>query len=495
MSPPIVNIKAKPGLSFVTELKESLQTYGGVYLTIPSSWNRREILDNAVALFNFPVTKKKIMGECSGSYMHTDSCELFDLHGSVDHGLGPSTHAMVCERYLGQVGELSTRVIDIISDVCAEVGVRDSSLPTKLRIEKSSKPDYASNITSFTGFPGLLSYHLLANGTELLIKRPTGFQYKFRSVPNTVVLILHDSEMSVKYMSRQDNCCTVTLLQSLPQKVVSVLKTPEQPTELLPDHLTALLKVFKSIEASLLYYYATSKLDSISLNKLQSRVAQQSRVSLTLDHLQQILAIYPQAFELTSTRDGYVIRAPSVITAARERTNEFLKRCHRAKDKSCDVLPLGELSPQKMNLKRPASSRLESLKKIPKTSCEKSAKVGSIVDRIRAKELAGKSKEPEDPLLAYKKFINSHLDRVAAALLTLARYSGPSHSYAMASVTKKLSDSLRLSKTESEDALLALSERIPSFCSVVQSGTVKAVRVFGGWNLIHVKGRLHPSAI
>ncbi|ANB14206.1 hypothetical protein AWJ20_5167 [Sugiyamaella lignohabitans] len=270
---------------------------------------------------------------------------------------------------------------------------------------------------------------------------------------------------------------------------------------------TSLVQVFKSIDASFIFYYATSNSNTMTFAKLKTRVAHQSRMTLQLAHLSQIKAIYPSAYNIDTSyvdHNDYLISAPMVIQNAKQRLAKFEQLLNNVNntDNSASELPLADLSSSRLNRKRPSSDRLESLRKksvsnianqnkmkqaVPKTS------YANLLEKIRAKqklnELTPRLSEEEKR----QKFITGQLESVSAVLLGMSNDSSQvSVSYSLPFLITKLKDSLRckLSAQDAESAIVSLAAKLPQFCSVVEVGKVRAVKISHNTSLGHIRQQL-----
>lgn len=244
-----------------------------------------------------------------------------------------------------------------------------------------------------------------------------------------------------------------------------------------------LCTAFDAIETSLIYHY-TSSIQPIPFQTLRQKTLQYSKSSLTLSHIQQIITIYPDSYSIvSSSRGDYSIAANGIPHRCQQRKQQFKELAARWQNKAVPLNPLPENGPT--SVKRTASDRLESLRKKPKmpTKPELAERSGSVLQRIRAKEASRafdyKLKELQATQKTYDTFIGAQLTRICTILLSLQ-----SRSYSLEQLLKILSDSLktRLSPQESRDALDILSKRAPEFCTIVNTGAVRAIKLnHSGW--------------
>lgn len=258
-----------------------------------------------------------------------------------------------------------------------------------------------------------------------------------------------------------------------------------------------LQKLFKAIDTCLCYYFATAAKNHISFADLQLRVARNARLTLRLQHLQQIKSVWNDAFSLYEDQSGYHVSVSSLPLNPKLRWETFLTCCL---NHGLSPVSLHPIEDRVKRTKRPALDRLESLRKSPHKPqlVTDFKKKGSLIDRIRAKEQAAKLNSPEKPQQDQdEKFINSQLEPIAKVLVTLtdAYAQQTTTCLSLQELFKKLSDSLKskLSSTETLKALETLSERLPKFCTIVYTGNIKAVRIYHGWTHESVRRQLNVS--
>lgn len=255
-----------------------------------------------------------------------------------------------------------------------------------------------------------------------------------------------------------------------------------------------LSRLVEAIDSSLVYYYATSSLSSITFTSLQKRVRQSYGLVLSLEHIQQILTVEPSLYVVSAAGETFGIRANGLPVEMIQRRKRFRNALRTWKDKKIPLSELPELS--KVNRKRSAAQVLiqdpiKVQKKAKALAADEQKKSGTLLERIRAKEAAAKndpSKDERIKKLNYENYIKSQLPRVISVLLALR-----SKAYTFDELLKIFSDSLalRLSADESRDVIRRLSTDVPTFCSIVQAGKLNAVKIcHSGWDHQSLKNKL-----
>ena len=265
------------------------------------------------------------------------------------------------------------------------------------------------------------------------------------------------------------------------------------------DQLETLGKVFESIDGSIVYYNASNRFhNGISFTELKTRVAQHSRQTLQLSHIQQIMTLWPEAYNLSIQRNShkliYLISAPSNLASdTQNRIVKFKLLCNRwaITEKLSQVplhhLPSPDTSPTK--IESIASQRMDSLRKTPQKnqsamptpspSPTNANRIISMMERIRAKDEANKKIDIEQlQREKYQKFIQSQHEAIAKVLISLSSSKRDSSSFSLDHVISRLRDSLKtkLGVTETTDALSLLADKVPEFCQVINCSNIRAVR-------------------
>lgn len=324
----------------------------------------------------------------------------------------------------------------------------------------------------------------------------------------------------------------------------------------LPHKIMHLLKLQKSIDDSILLH-SISSTAPITLHHLTQRVSENSRLTLELSFVQQILTIWPDAYivkpsvvnprELTLTiplLDG------SLIQSLPKRQVLFDEKCvayakvhgdcsniplHAVVDTS-STSPVFPATPTKntppritkqsspygrspMSVLSSASSRLNTLslnspvKKLALNSSSKKSlsslttspikKTGTFLERIRAKEQAAKlaaaANSLDTPEVKYERYLESKLLAIAPIVAGLRQGTGCSRTQttlALNQVLSKIRDSLKLalSPRESEDCLRMLACRVPELCELRTVSGVTGVCILGGLSVGEVRSRLIETA-
>jgi DNA replication factor Cdt1 C-terminal domain len=259
-------------------------------------------------------------------------------------------------------------------------------------------------------------------------------------------------------------------------------------------HLQALLL---SIDTCLSYYFLTAATDKIRVQELEVRVARNSGLSLTTQHLQHIKFIWNDVFDLYIDQSGLNLSIQRLPLNPKERSQVFASCCRYKKHQCLELHPIVNRTPP---AKRAAEERLESLRKCPEkpklvVSFDRS---GSLLDRIKAKEKAANSNPPTVlEKEQYSKFIIGQLESITRVLVTLTSpYSQqPSTCVSFEEIFKLLSDSLKskLTFAEIQNALAILAQYIPKFCVLITMGNIRAVRIYRGWTNETVQNYLLQS--
>lgn len=255
-----------------------------------------------------------------------------------------------------------------------------------------------------------------------------------------------------------------------------------------------LSQLVEAIDSSLVYYYATSSLSTITFTALQKRVRQSSGLVLNLEHMQQILTVEPSLYVVSAAGETFGIKANGLPVEMIQRRKRFRNALKTWKNTTIPLSELPELS--KASKKRSAAQVLlqdpiKIQKKAKAAAVDERKKTGTFLERIRAKESAAKndpSKDERARKLKYENYIKSQLPCVISILFALR-----SKAYTFDELLKIFSDSLalRLSPEESKDVIHRLSTDAPSFCSIVKAGNLDAVKIsHSGWDHQSLKNKL-----
>ncbi|KAA8917245.1 hypothetical protein TRICI_000638 [Trichomonascus ciferrii] len=255
-----------------------------------------------------------------------------------------------------------------------------------------------------------------------------------------------------------------------------------------------LCQLVEAIDSSLVYYYATSSLGSITFTSLQKRVRQSSGLVLNLEHIQQILTVEPSLYVISAAGETFGVKANGLPLEMIQRRKRFRHALKKWKNKTIPLSQLPELT--KTSKKRSASQTLlqdpiKIQKKAKVAAANETKKTGTLLERIRAKEAAAKNDPSKDERVRkekYENYIKSQLPRVISILLSLR-----SKAYTFDELLKVFSDSLtlRLSPEESRDVIHRLSTDAPTFCSIVKAGSLNAVKIcHSGWDHQSLKNKL-----
>lgn len=315
--------------------------------------------------------------------------------------------------------------------------------------------------------------------------------------PSTVsVACPEDGTCVATYAVQVDTTETAlaSLRQAFPETAAKWYGTPKGETA-----VDRLCRLFESVDASLIYYYATSRInDTIGFSALRRRVADHSRLDLYIEDLQRIKTIWPDAYsvsepESAKTKEIHVAASnlPAKATQRRARFGELCDQWLERNPLASDV-PLAGLfhmsSDNKENVppKRALSDRAEMLRKKLRPEHEvKPKKEGTLLERIRAKEQAMRLHDAAGEQAEQRfKFLQAQMVSVGEVLAALTvRSGGTSVSLSLDQLHAKIHDSMRtrLSRKEVESVLVLLCQRLPQFCVLIAVGAVRAIRVSAGW--------------
>lgn len=324
------------------------------------------------------------------------------------------------------------------------------------------------------------------------------------------------------------------------QKWYSHLSSKNSLVGSLPRKLSLLIRLHKSIDNSILLHTISSSA-SINFTMLGIRVSEDSRLTLEMAYLQQILTIWPESYtlthsvvnqsELTVSVPPSLDRKVTLIKSLPIRQAVFKAKCFEyAKLHDCSEIPLSpitlrsEITTRRVISPRSQSSRMTSMRKssreqtspysltrklAPLTGSSQSRlnksggplppsakKIGSVLDRIRAKEAAAKEaqKFAETPESLHRRYIESKLPSIAAIVAGLRKPSreGSGQTLALHHVMSKIMDSVvtTLSPSEAEGALRMLAEKLPEFCTLTTVGKVTGVRIENEMSVTTIRQRL-----
>lgn len=317
----------------------------------------------------------------------------------------------------------------------------------------------------------------------------------------------------------------------------------------LPRKLAHLVQLHKSIDDSILLHTISSSAP-ISLATLYSRVSEDSRLTLEVSYLQQILTVWPESYtisnsvvnklELTVSIPLSLDRKVTLIQSLPARQQTFERKCFeyaKANPKNCVNIPKRPFTihPKKEGGEQPRrvlSSHMAMVNKrsreqvspyalsrkpsVPLTGTSASrlnrvassalqqaspVKKGSVFERIRAKEQAAKEalKFAESPQVRHDKYIESKLPSIASIVagLRVTRQGSLGETYALPFVLNKIMDSVRttLSAKESEEALCMLAQKMPDFCTLTTVGKVTGVCIHNNLSITTIKQRLASVAV
>lgn len=299
----------------------------------------------------------------------------------------------------------------------------------------------------------------------------------------------------------------------------------------LPVKVQNLVALQKSIDNAILMHTISSSAP-LTLSQLSSIVALESKMTAATTYIQQILTIWPKAYKLSPClikTNELCIEIPSLeeslIKQIPVRTSHFesLSLAY-ARTHSCESIPLHPitsaprtvtLSPVHLKHSSPklnrfhrsspyasptrspmkalhgSPSRLNRLSGSPNVSPTK--KEGTFMERIRAKEAMLK-KQQFDPILQHQKYIESKLESVASIVANLRKSKGTT-TMSLPQIVDKIQDSmmLRISKSECEECLTKLCEKIPELVEIRKAGNMSGVWIKGDLSVGDIRSRLTVS--
>lgn len=271
---------------------------------------------------------------------------------------------------------------------------------------------------------------------------------------------------------------------------------------LTPSLISQFKQLLLSIDTCLAYYFSSGSTDKIEVHDLEVRVARNSGLTLTIQHLQHIKFIWNDVFNLYIDQSGINLSIQQLPLNPNQRSEVFREYCQKKLHKQLESYPIENRT---TSVKRSADKRLQLLRKSaqkPKL-CINFDKQGSVLDRIKAKEkalVANKSisRVKEDGQQSHSRFVVNQLDAISRVLVTMATstYSQQASTcVSIQEVSKVLSDSLKskLSFEEVRNALDMLAQYIPDFCVLITVGSIQAVRIYRGWTQKSVQSYLLRS--
>lgn len=311
----------------------------------------------------------------------------------------------------------------------------------------------------------------------------------------------------------------------------------------LPRKFTHLVQLHKSIDDSILLHTISSTAP-ITFAVLCKRVSQDSRLTLEMAYLQQILTVWPESYTLNPSvvnKMDITISIPSsldtkvtLIQSLPARQAMFERKCFEYAQQSNSVnIPLHPITvlatPQRRHALTPAQPSRGALmrkasreqispysltrKSAPLTGASPSKlnrvglaqpvvakKQGSVLDRIRAKEAAAKEakKFEESPEVRYRKYLESKLPSIATVIAGLRKPSrqGQGETLALEHVLSKVRDSVKItiSPKETEGALRLLAQKLPEFCTITTVGKVTGVCIHNDLTINTILNRLTTVA-
>ncbi|ODQ64022.1 hypothetical protein NADFUDRAFT_43660 [Nadsonia fulvescens var. elongata DSM 6958] len=277
----------------------------------------------------------------------------------------------------------------------------------------------------------------------------------------------------------------------------------------LPESFALLYQFFSALNSCLVFHLASSKTSSlIKFTDLKKRVEEHTKRSFSLTHFRQILTIWPEALRIeilaqdarsdNSVNECFFVACPpemvnpsSLASKSQSRKAEFDQRLHEWINKngtSVDDLPLLDIFAKSKDVSSDSPVGYHVLlnppvkrkgKELSKTLSRDNKKVKqvteppknplSLLERIRAKELAKRLSSVDSEEVKYEKYISSKLGNILDVLVGLRIVSGaPSDTYVSMSskiVVEKIIGSLRikLSSKEVIDGLKMLCKKLPLF--------------------------------
>lgn len=353
-------------------------------------------------------------------------------------------------------------------------------------------------------------------------KKETSFEFFDDYGMSCFARFMHQYPSTTKrWYSHLTSSATITVLDNLPRKFLH------------------LVQLHKSIDNSILLHTISSTAP-ITFNVLCKRVSQDSRLTLEMAYLQQILTIWPESYmlspsvvnkmEITISIPPSLEKKVTLIQSLPARQAMFERRCFKFAQQTNSVNislhPIAALAtPQQRHALTPAQTSRGALMR--KTSREQASpysldrkskpltgaspsklnraglvqpvvakKQGSVLDRIRAKEAAAKEakKFEESPEARHRKYLESKLPSIATVIAGLRKPSrqGQGETLALEHVLSKVRDSVKItiSPKETEGALRLLAQKLPEFCTIKTVGKVTGVCIHNDLSISTILNRL-----
>ncbi|PRT55165.1 Cell division cycle protein cdt1 [Wickerhamiella sorbophila] len=232
----------------------------------------------------------------------------------------------------------------------------------------------------------------------------------------------------------------------------------------------SLIQKFSAVEAVMQFHHSTSA-RPLPLEEVIARVLKLSGLRIAQQTVEEILEVYPDAYKLEQARTNWLLSTCELPLRLKERANKFATLI------GARSLPSPPPTPMKPTRRIVGKAPSRVIKGTVKRYTASIPKTGDILTRIRMKEEA--LKRASDPLVKRQqreKFLIAQLPGISAVLHSLSTMRS---SFSMSELIDRVSTSVktRLSPSEISEAIELLSKSQPDFCSLVDSGNLKVVRL------------------
>lgn len=231
-----------------------------------------------------------------------------------------------------------------------------------------------------------------------------------------------------------------------------------------------LLRFVQGIENTVLFYKADT---TVPVERVLKNVSRLVKRTCTEQHLLQILAIEPVYMVSRRSDNTLIMTVPKRDPG---RLARFLDKI------ALPVCPVGGIQ-RHVTVKPPSQRRLDMQRPVveqtvpQEVACDTASRAMSLVERIRAKEAARKTRKEPSVEEIQKTNAKTRMKEVMEIVLLLTQ-SSATYSFSMADLTSKITTSMRglTGAREAQDTLELWAEVCPQWCQVVRAGGVHAVR-------------------